>query len=319
VQRFDHSRFDWYPPGLGGPGQVSNADGTPRPALAVPLRVFGVHYGGAGSSWTDLGDTAAELRGVELNHARPSGKPNEYNSASDSASETWEYAGRYRAAHSSGNNTTVWGHLVLYGLEQLTEPEADGLIAGVRRARAQAVTAGYLTADHTVLPHNQLPGAQTSCPGPLWINKRWWARIVAPLTATDFDQPAPPDLPVFGGIVTTTRTDWAARRILDSRAWGDAGRVGADRRGDTGVRTIPCPEAAGKGAVTITLTAVEPTLPGYLTVFPSGGRPDVSHLNYPAGGAIANTTTTPVAADGSFQMFVSASTHVLIDLVGVHS
>jgi hypothetical protein len=210
TQPFDHSRFDWYPNSLGGPGQVSNADGSPRPTLTVPLRVFGVHYGGAGASWTDLGDTAVELRGVEMNHARPSGKPNEYNSASDSAGETWEYAGRFRAAHSSGNNGTVWGHLVLYGLEQLTEAEADGLIRGVRRARAQCVTAGYITADHVVEPHNQLPGAQTSCPGPLWTNKQWWARIVAPLTPADFDIPTSPpplqeddDMPVC--FVTDTK------------------------------------------------------------------------------------------------------------------
>lgn len=200
TQPFDHSRFDWYPDSLGGPGQVSNSDGSPRPPLSVPVAKFAVHYGGAGASWLDFGDTAKELRGIESNHARPAGKPNEYNSASDSASETWEYAGRFRAAHSSGNNSAWWGHLVIYGLELLTEAEADGLIRGIRRARAQCVSAGYLTADHQVEPHNRLPGAQTSCPGPLWTNKTWWNRIVAALTPADFDQPdlpAPP--PTDGG------------------------------------------------------------------------------------------------------------------------
>ncbi len=197
MQPFDHPRADWYPPGYGGPGQVQGSDGQPRPPLAVPLDTFGVHYGGAGASWLDKGDTAAELRGIELNHARPQGKPNEYNSASDSASETWEYAGRFRAAHSSGNNSTTWGHLVIYGLEQLTEVDAHALIRGVRRARAQCVTAGYLTAGHHVDPHSGLPGASTSCPGPLHTNARWWAQIVAPLTPADFDivTPNPPPPP----------------------------------------------------------------------------------------------------------------------------
>lgn len=199
AQPFDHSRFAWYPPGYGGPGEVQGSSGAPRPALRIPLATFGVHYGGAGASWLDFGDTAAELRGVELNHARPSGKPNEYNSASDSASETWEYAGRFQAAHSTGNNLTVWGHLCLYGLEVLTELQASGLIRGIRRARAQGVTAGYLTAAHLVLPHHLLPGARTSCPGPLWTNKTWWARIIAPLTPADFDQVTPippPPIPI---------------------------------------------------------------------------------------------------------------------------
>lgn len=199
VQPFDHSRFDWYPPGLGGPAQVCKSDGTPRPGLRTPLGTFGVHYGGAGASWLDFGDTPAELRGIELNHARPAGKPNEYNSVSDSASETWEYAGPFQAAHSTNNNGTVWGHLVLYGLEVLTETQASGLIRGIRRARAQCVTAKFITAGHIVLPHQLLPGAQTSCPGPLWTNKAWWNRIVAPLTPADFDQvviePRPPQPP----------------------------------------------------------------------------------------------------------------------------
>lgn len=189
---FDHPREAWYPPGLGGAGQVSNANGTPRPPLETPLDVFAVHYGGAGASWTDPGDTAAELRGVELNHARPNGKPNEYNSASDAAGETWEYAGAYRAAHSTGNNSTTWGHLTLYGLEVLTDDVAAGLIRGIRRTRAQCVAAGYLTDDHDVLPHRMLPGASTACPGPLYTTPRWWAQIVAPLTPADFDPTAEP-------------------------------------------------------------------------------------------------------------------------------
>jgi hypothetical protein len=194
-QPFDHSRYDWYPPDLCGPGVVCKSDGTPRPALSVPLDTFGVHYGGAGTSWLDFGDTPAELRGIELNHARPNGKPNEYNSVSDSASETWEYAGRFQAAHSAGNNGTVWGHLVLYGLENLTEPQAQGLIRGIRRARAQCVRAGYITSWHLVLPHHLLPGANTSCPGPLWTNKRWWNQIVAALTPDDYGPPTLVPLP----------------------------------------------------------------------------------------------------------------------------
>jgi hypothetical protein len=175
---FDRSRFDWYPAGLCSPAVVCGSSGTPRPPLAVPLDTFVVHYGGAGS-WLDPGDTATELAAVELYHARPNGKPNEYNSASDSEAVTWEYAGPFLAAHSSGHSSTSWGHLVLLGLEPLVEPVVSRVIDGIRRARRQAVAAGYLTADHAVVPHSaQRP---TGCPGPLYTVPDYWQRIAAPL------------------------------------------------------------------------------------------------------------------------------------------
>ncbi len=176
---FDRSRFDWYPDGLGGPAVVLMSNGSPRPALDLPLSTFVVHYGGAGS-WLDEGDTDTELAAVELYHARPSGKPNEYNSASDSEMLTWEYAGPFLAAHAGPHNATTWGHLVLLGLEPLTETVAGKLIAGIRRARRQAVAAGYLTPDHAVIPHSAI--RSTGCPGPLYTNPIYWRAIAADLT-----------------------------------------------------------------------------------------------------------------------------------------
>lgn len=176
---FDRSRFDWYPAGLCGPEVVCSSSGTPRPPLAVPLDVFMVHYGGAGS-WLDPGDTDTELAAVELYHARPNSKPNEYNSASDSEMVTWEYAGPFLAAHCAGHNATTWGHLALLGLEPMSEAVAGRLIAGIRRARRQAVSAGYLTASHSVEPHSARRA--TGCPGPLHTNPVYWQAITAPLT-----------------------------------------------------------------------------------------------------------------------------------------
>jgi hypothetical protein len=132
--------------------------------------------------------------------------------------------------------------------------------------------------------------------------------------------PPPPPLPQ--GVVVTSSTAWQARRILDSRWWDEAGRFGDARPGDNGVRNIPCPEAKGAGAVTVTVTAVLPKVTGFVTLFRAGGSPppQTSHLNYSAGTlAIANTTTVPVADNGSFQVYVSGDSHLVIDLVGVHS
>jgi hypothetical protein len=223
IDAFDFSRFDWYPAGLGGPGQVSMSDGRPRPALQTPLDTFAVHFGGAGTQWLDSGDTIQELRGVELNWARPNSKPNEYNSASDIDSQTWEYAGPFRAAHSRGNNDTAWGHLALYGLEVLTEDQAQALIVGIRRTRMQCVKAGYVTASHTVKGHQELSGARTGCPGPLFTNKRWWAQITAPLTTVTPPPPPPTEDDDMLAVVSLIRpqgyanvfavTPWGARHL----------------------------------------------------------------------------------------------------------
>lgn len=140
----------------------------------------------------------------------------------------------------------------------------------------------------------------------------------------DYPGKVPPrPAPETGAPVTTERTDWLvpAERILDSRWWDEAGRFGDDMPNDNGVRLIPCPKAAGKGAVTITVTAVAPKGPGFVTAFRSGDTPPtVSCLNYgPAVPAIANTTTVPVAPDGSFKVYVATNSHLVIDLVGIHS
>jgi hypothetical protein len=193
---FDRDRHAWYPTVQHGDvtftaDKVIGSDGRLRPVLQ-PVDIFTVHYVGAGSSWLDHGDTADELAGIERNHAIPNKKPNEYNSASDSEGVTWEYAGRFRAAHSAGNNETSWGHLVVVGLELPTEQQADQLIAGVRRARTQLVAAGALLRDHRVIPHANMPGARTGCPGPLYTYRHWWDRLAAPLPQPE-PQPTPED------------------------------------------------------------------------------------------------------------------------------
>lgn len=193
----DHDR-SWYPANGNHPAGdpvVRSSSGSQRPPLATPLDTFTVHYIGAGQTWLDVGDTARELASIETGWAIPQGKPNEYNSASDSECETWQWAGAYRAAHCSGANDWAWGHLVVYGLEDPT-PSADKLIAGVRRARRQLVAAGCLTPDHQVKAHQEMPGASTGCPGPLFTNKTWWNQITAPLDA-------PTNPPPEGGHMNT--------------------------------------------------------------------------------------------------------------------
>lgn len=69
-------------------------------------------------------------------------------------------------------------------------------------------------------------------------------------------------------------------------------------------------------AIFLTVTAVSPTLAGFITVWGKGSQPNISSLNYSLNcGAIANTTLCRVD-DGSFQMFNSSPVHVIIDVIG---
>lgn len=199
----DRSRTGWYPawtsargPHPAGDPVVRNSGGGERPRITgngmPPLDVFVVHYVGAGTNWSDTGDTAAELRGIERNHAIPSNKPNEYNSASDSEAVTWGYAGPFRAAHASGVNTTRWGHLVVIGLEDHNAVETK-LVEGVVRMRRQLVAAGFLSRTHRVEPHLAQPDASTTCPGGLWTDRDAWDAIAAPLVYPTPPTPPPGD------------------------------------------------------------------------------------------------------------------------------
>lgn len=247
---FDLRRADWYPATARFPADVvMSSTGTPRSALRTPLGGFLVHYIGAGR-FLRRRDDGQILTEIEVNHARPMEKPNEYNSGSGIAGRSCEYAGRFRAAHSSGktngraNNEVWWGHVVFLGHPEVpSEAEADLLIAGIRRTRRQLVDAGLLAADHEVQPHMHAPGLATgtSCPGPLFSRRDWWERITAPLGIDDGGPVgggdpdtrasdgliAPNEIPTSGGVppgraIVRPKDGWmaiAARELGDPHRW----------------------------------------------------------------------------------------------------
>jgi len=64
-----------------------------------------------------------------------------------------------------------------------------------------------------------------------------------------------------------------------------------------GVGGVP---AGGVGAVDLTVTAMWPQRPGYLTVYPyGGGVPATSNVNFGVGDVIANTAVVPVGSAGA--------------------
>lgn len=71
------------------------------------------------------------------------------------------------------------------------------------------------------------------------------------------------------------------------------------------------------GAVTATLTVVEPDEAGYLTAFPCGPTPPhVSNVNYAAGDVVANAVAVAVDTDERLCLTASADTDVVLDATG---
>jgi uncharacterized protein YkwD len=75
---------------------------------------------------------------------------------------------------------------------------------------------------------------------------------------------------------------------------------------------------AGVRAATLNLVAVGPSAPGFLVVVPCGQPSNVSNLNFTSGaGAVANGTNVKLDPSGAVCLTTSASTHVIVDLIGV--
>jgi hypothetical protein len=72
-------------------------------------------------------------------------------------------------------------------------------------------------------------------------------------------------------------------------------------------------------AAAFSVTAVDPTASGYLSVFPAGGaRPVVSNVNFTAGSyAVANLVTSSLSSDGEVSIYnYAGTTQVVVDVEG---
>lgn len=75
---------------------------------------------------------------------------------------------------------------------------------------------------------------------------------------------------------------------------------------------------SGAGAVVLNVTVTEPSVDGYVTVFPSGTEaPLASNVNYAAGQTVANLVVVKLGPSGSVSLFNSSSTtHLVVDIAG---
>ena len=73
-------------------------------------------------------------------------------------------------------------------------------------------------------------------------------------------------------------------------------------------------------AVAVNLTSVAPSATGFLTAYPCGvERPVASVVQAIAQRTIAGATVVPLGADGTFCVYTSTATHLLVDLFGAYS
>ncbi|MEM1331883.1 MAG: hypothetical protein AAGG08_00370, partial [Actinomycetota bacterium] len=114
-------------------------------------------------------------------------------------------------------------------------------------------------------------------------------------------------------------------RLLDTRrAFGSdtidgrfegVGRVGAGDEIQLDVWRGGVP--TGAAAVMLNVTAVGPTGPGFVTVYPCGGDlPLASNLNHGPGDVVPNSVFTDVSASGEVCLFTRAETDLVVDVTG---
>jgi hypothetical protein len=151
----------------GLPAVVAGSNGTPRPPLVNERWMTG-HYTGNNVDYT--GKDAAEIT-RQIQRVFSTTKPFEYNYVIGQNEDPFiiEFAGKFMAAHSGGENGDSFGVLFLLGVgEEIT----DLMIDKWRWLRDVLIADGSLSPNVEQLQHRQMPGAATACPGASVI-RRW--------------------------------------------------------------------------------------------------------------------------------------------------
>ncbi len=125
---------------------------------------------------------------------------------------------------------------------------------------------------------------------------------------------------------TSGITGAVPERLLDTRTTGPSAQTGYTGSKPTAGQKITLDVtdvgagqvAAGSKAAIVNVTAVVPTNAGWIRAYACDQpEPNVSALNYDTADIVANLVVAPIAADGTICLRTSASSDVLVDLVGV--
>lgn len=167
----------------GLPAAVTSSSGQSRQPL-MNERWMTAHYTGNNIDYTGK-DAAAVTRQIQAVFS--STKPFEYNYVIGQNEDNIivEYAGKFQAAHSAGENADSFGVLFLLGVGEDPTPT---MIDKWRWLRDVLIFDGSLRPDVDQRMHYQMPGAATSCPGNI---KQFWDQFLLPYHQP-YDPPVPP-------------------------------------------------------------------------------------------------------------------------------
>lgn len=157
-------------------------------------------------------------------------------------------------------------------------------------------------------PHRYEPGIDRRTP---WSASLWRSVLAQRLTPPPPPPPPPPPLPpVIGDDMEPF--DVTAPRVLDTR------QAAKPHAGSTLV-VAPHPQyPAGVTKVLANVTIVESAGAGFITVWPSGTRPNASTQNtWGPGQTIAGLTMVRLDSNRRFRVYTSMSAHILVDIVAV--
>lgn len=147
---------------IGLPAVVRSSTGALRPPLHLePWLTW--HYTGVNTVYRGR-DVPAQVRHIQA--IFEDSKPFEYNYVIGQTEDDaiYEFAGKFRAAHSGGENDLAFGILFLNGVG---EPLTDTQIRKAQWLRDVLIFDGALQPKPIQEPHQRMPGAATACPGPL--------------------------------------------------------------------------------------------------------------------------------------------------------
>lgn len=288
----------------GLPSTVRSANGSLRPAISQ-CRYLTCHYTGVSVQYRNR-STPQQILNIQRIFATT--KPFEYNwvIGNENDDKVYEYAGNFQAAHSAGNNSVSHGVLMLLGIGEAPTPL---MIEKFKWLRDLLIFTGGVRADVATTPHKNMPGARTSCPGDAIMSV--WPQILAPR----IPEPTAPSVvvvpPSDNNKVGKMNYNFTPVRIFDSRAWGNKFAVGEHTMPVAGANIPP-----GATAVAVTVTAIDGSGGGFVTLWDGGGMPGISSLNYESGPkAICNSTAVRVS-NGQFKIYVSSPVHLLFDVIG---
>ena len=136
----------------------------------------------------------------------------------------------------------------------------------------------------------------------------------AATTSPPTTAPPPAPSPRTNGLALTAI---APQRLVDTRL----GIGGQTRQRDGGIVRLSVAGRAGipgdAAAIVANITVVEPSAPGYATIYPcTAAVPDVSVLNHATGQTVANNAISTLSAQGDVCVYTYAAADIIIDVTG---